>query len=344
MQQYSFSMRRCSGPRHPWRARWHQVLILAALAAGLASPAGAAKYAAEFLRIGAGARALGMGAAVTAMIDDASAVYWNPAAITRVPGAEIQLMHAEQFEDLADYDYAAFVQPLPDAGAIGVGLIRFSVSDILITTDAYDDENGNHQYDVGERIDPSRFYFDSDTEYGLFFTFARPVADRLSFGGSLKVIRQDLPGHTSFGLGADLGALWQPRVDLRLGARLSDATTTQLYWDSGRRETVTPTLSLGGALTRTLLAEALDVTLATDLVLYFDGRSTASQFEFGLPADLNAGLETWFRRLFAARIGWQESGVTAGAGFRVRGLGVDYAFVPHEALGSSHRVSASYAF
>jgi hypothetical protein len=57
-----------------------------------------------------------------------------------------------------------------------------------------------------------------------------------------------------------------------------------------------------------------------------------------------AGLEAWYRKLFAARVGWQESGATAGAGFRIRGFGVDYAFVPHEVLGSSHRVSASYQF
>jgi hypothetical protein len=43
-------------------------------------------------------------------------------------------------------------------------------------------------------------------------------------------------------------------------------------------------------------------------------------------------------------VGWQESGVTAGAGFRIRGFAVDYAFVPHDDLGSSHRVSGGYRF
>jgi hypothetical protein len=306
------------------------------------------KYAAEFLRIGAGARALGMGAAVTGQIDDASAVYWNPAGMLGVPRAEFVLMHAEQFASLADYDFAGYVQNLPQTGAIGVGLVRFAVADIVITRDAFVDVDGDHEYDPGvDGVDSSKFYYDSDAEYGLFFAYARPVSEALALGGTLKFVRQNLPGHSSFGVGTDLGALWSPRPELRLGARLSDATTTQLYWDTGRRETVRPSLFLGGAWRPVPPVRHLELAVALDLALTFEGRETASSFTLGsteLSGDPRLGLEASYRRLFTARAGWQESGVTAGAGFRLMGFGVDYAFVPHEDLGSSHRVSASYSF
>jgi len=309
------------------------------------TPAQAAKYAAEFLKIGAGARALGMGGAVTSRVDDASAVYWNPAAMVAVPRAEILLMHSEQFEDLADYDFGSYVLSLGETGALGIGLVRFAVSDIRITRDAYIDENNNHHYDWGEPILQDRFFFDSDTEYGLLFSFARRVRPQLSLGGSLKLVRQDLPGHSSFGVGADLGALWSPGPAWRLGARLSDATTTQIYWDTGTRETVTPSLSLGVTRFHTLASLHALLALSVDLALTFDGRETASSFSAGAAGgDVRAGLEAWYRGLFALRGGWQESGATAGAGFRLNGFGVDYAFVPHEALGNSHRLSASYSF
>ena len=37
--------------------------------------------AAQFLKIGVGARAIGMGGAFVAVADDATAIYWNPAGI-----------------------------------------------------------------------------------------------------------------------------------------------------------------------------------------------------------------------------------------------------------------------
>lgn len=311
-------------------------------------PAAADKYAAEFLKIGAGARALGMGSAVTALVDDGSAVYWNPAGMTAVERGEIVLMHAEQFGDLADYNFGSFVQSLEGTGtpgAVGIGIVHFSVDDILITEGAFDDENGNHRYDPGERIKEDEFYLDSDTEYGIFLSYARDAGDALSLGGSLKLVRQDLAGEGSFGIGADVGALWRSHPKFQLGARLSDVTTTQLFWDSGHRESVSPALSLGAAFFPLAHGRLFSGVIACDLATTFDGRETASTWAAGsLGIDPHVGAELWFRQIFAARIGHQPEGVTGGAGLRIRGFGVDYAFVPHEDLDSSHRVSASYCF
>ncbi len=44
--------------------------------------------AAQFLKIGVGARAIGMGGAFAATADDITAMYWNPAGLARVYGRE----------------------------------------------------------------------------------------------------------------------------------------------------------------------------------------------------------------------------------------------------------------
>lgn len=128
-------------------------LIVAFLAA-LTTPAGAAKYAAEFLKLGIGARALGMGSGFVALANDASAAYWNPAGLATLSKPEMLFMHSEQLGSLANHDYLGFVEPLSGEGtrsAVGIGLIRLSVDNILVTKDAYSDLNHNGSWDPGNR-------------------------------------------------------------------------------------------------------------------------------------------------------------------------------------------------
>src|SRR5579864_5665137 len=64
---------------------------------------------ANFLKLGVGARAEAMGEAYTAVADDATALHWNPAGITRVApdGGSIAFMHAPYIESTY-YDYGGF--------------------------------------------------------------------------------------------------------------------------------------------------------------------------------------------------------------------------------------------
>jgi hypothetical protein len=341
-QSAAVRLRACGRNRMP-------ALFLALLAlAGLAGSAGATKYAGEFLRIGVGARALGMGGSFVAIADDASAAYWNPAGLAGLGRAELLFMHAEQFGNLENHDYVSFVQPLSGAGkptAIGISLIRLSVGDILVTKDAYDDTNRNGQWDPGETIRPDLFHTENDTEYGLLLSYARETSSRLSLGGNIKILRQSLVGHSSFGVGCDLGALFHPLSELTLGVRLADVTTTAISWDTGRKESILPTLHLGAAWTREIKPVRGTVTAGLGLSSSFDREKEASQFSGGAwGGELHAGLEYWYARSVAVRVGTDSGHFTAGAGLRFRGLGVDYAYLSHEDLDATHRVSASVRF
>ena len=67
-----------------------QILVVSFLLLGLSASGGwATKYAGEFLALGVGARALGMGGAFVSLADDATAAYWNPAGIVLATGREL---------------------------------------------------------------------------------------------------------------------------------------------------------------------------------------------------------------------------------------------------------------
>lgn len=320
-------------------------LVAAGLAAAMAfpEPAAATKYAAEFLKLGVGARALGLGGAFVAMADDASTVYWNPAGVANLERAELMVMHAEQFGSLATHDYLGFAQPLAGdrRSAVGIGLVRFAVDDIKVTRDAFQDLNGDGEYQEGEPILTDKFRTESDSEYALFVTYAREVSDALALGVSAKSIRQGLVGNSSFGFGLDFGAHYRANSALTFGARLADVGTT-LSWDSGTRESVTPQLSLGATWRRAIPGLRGSLAASGNLVYATDGRDEASQLGSG--ADLQGGVEYWFDRVVAARVGSDAGDFTAGAGLRHRGLGIDYAFLGHADLDDTHRISASVAF
>ena len=154
--------------------------LLLAFAAG---EAGATKYAGSFMETGGGARALGMGGAFTAVADDPSAAFWNPAGLASLENRELLLMHSERFGDLIDRDYVAYTQPvnwsLFGAGSAGIGIsvIRLGVDDIPFTDHLQDelDTNGDGIVDDDEILGlfdlQDEIRYKSDQEFALLFSY-----------------------------------------------------------------------------------------------------------------------------------------------------------------------------
>jgi uncharacterized protein UPF0164 len=212
-------------------ASWPTALALAAILLAIASPrsAHATKYAGEFLKMPAGARAMGMGGAFVAVGDDASAVMWNPAGIILLPYHELLPMHAEAFGSLVNYDFGGLVWPL-DGGkgkhrALGLGFVRLGVNDIAITPrpeelqpgDWVDDgpdgqpftgdpgENDG-KWEPGERL-TQQFYDKirnkSSSDMAGLISYAFQKGEHWAFGGSLKFVRQSLPNRVQNISGVD---------------------------------------------------------------------------------------------------------------------------------------------
>src|SRR5262245_19449958 len=198
------------------------------LALVLPARAHATRYAGEFLRIGVGARALGMGSAFVGLADDGTAAYWNPAGLATLERREVTAMHAEQFGSIVQYDFLSYVMPIGSPGGakhgLGISLVRLGVDEIPDTRGLQViDQNGNGKFDYPEDrlvVDESRFIFDSDNDVALLLSYARDLRPGFSLGGNFKIIRQWLGDSLrSTGFGLDAGALWVGKT-WSAGARL----------------------------------------------------------------------------------------------------------------------------
>jgi len=327
---------------------------LFAAAVLLPAPAGATRYAGEFLRVGVGARALGMGSAFVGLADDGTAAYWNPAGLATLTSREITAMHAEQFGSIVKYDFLSYTMPLGAPGqpkqALAISFIRLGVDDIPDTRGLQIlDVNGNGKFDYPEDrliVDESRFVFDSNNDVALLFSYARALGQKLSLGGSLKVIHQWLGDSLrSNGFGLDVGALYLGPHGISAGAKLSDATTTQILWNTGTNEFIAPSLRIGAAKTQAFHGRRHVVTAALDVQVGFSDERLSSQAHLGsVTFEFHPGLEYWLERRVALRAGFEAKNFAAGAGFRYRKIGLDYAFLDHQDLDASHRISGSYSF
>jgi hypothetical protein len=345
-----------SYPGRGMHVKPHRLWIAAALLCLAAAPASATKYAAEFLKIPVGARAVGLGGAFTAIADDATSTFWNPAGMVYLPYKEAFLQHAEQFGSLVNHNFGGVVFPMRSGedrrSAFGVSLTWVGVDDIPVTPRPgglrpgdwldYGTDNdpttpgngqGNGQWDPGERllITSDDLFMASSTDLALGVSYARQRGRHFAWGGTVKFVRQSIPdtlagAHvTSFGAGLDAAALWMPTDAVTVSAVMRDLTTTYITWSNGTREFVAPNLTTGVAF-QFQPGEGHALTWGTDLAWDFEGRDLDGQMSLGpLNADLRTGLEYWFRNTVALRSGLNGKDLAFGAGVRYRHFGADYA-------------------
>lgn len=325
-----------------------------------------AKYGADFLADGVGARALGMGGAYVGLADDVHSAYWNPAGLNQLEYPEVAYMHVERFAGAVTFDYAALAWPLTHRSTLAAALVRSGVNDIKNTLNAWDPQLGRPRPQPEDYI--TSF---SAADYAFFLSYARIVSANLSFGASGKVIRRTIgPFADAWGYSVDLAAQYQ-QGPWQLGAVLQDATYQYQSWSVDRGafdesiETVNPAtgesytfeemfgafgeggslpegglfvvqplLRLGAAYAPQLGPGRL--TLAADLDVAIDGQQTYALNTGDVSYHPRFGVEYAYRGVAALRAGLTRltadaSGElsmspTIGAGVHFAPVSLDYSF------------------
>ncbi len=343
-------------------------MVALTLLAGVVSSHAAdeGSYALEFLGMGVGARAAAMGSAYVAVAEDATAAYWNPAGLTGVEHYGFSTQHADMFQQgtqesalmrgLAQYNFMNVVVPF-NAGKLGISWMRLGIDDVPRVT--FDDVNGdgilgtfrdlnqNGVKDVGERyIDtPQIAETFSTSDDALLLSYAQVLTERVSVGGTAKIVRQSVIANRGNGFGADIGAIVRLHDNVRAGLVVQDAVGTRVKWDTPGRPTFSRDANArAGLAVRLPGGKLVSLSLAGDVDLNRTTRLTEEASE----SRLHGGAELTLLRTVSFRAGLDAGELTAGAGFRipVRDVTVhaDYAFMTHPDLGDAQRLSLTGSF
>ena len=357
-----------------------RLFFLGAAAAALPAAAQSTKtpkYSNEFLNLGVGARALGMGKVQASLASDATAGYWNPAGLAnQTHKYDGVLMHSELFSGVVKNDYAAFSMPLDDKSAVGVSLMRLGVDNIADTR-ALVNEYGY--------VDYSKIEYFSVADYALLLSYARKISqvEGLSVGANGKIIYRNIGKFArGYGFGVDAGVQYNHKGwNLALMAR--DVTTTFTQWTINAEEYqkgITSTVANGqdaipkssaevtlprvvlGVGRRFELPKQFSALLATDLETTTDGQRGTLISTKAVSVDPRVGLEVGYKDLVFLRGGagnfqkiksftpngsggydsnWKGQ-YSLGAGVAVSGLRVDLALsrLAVEKLGSTSQTNS----
>lgn len=289
---------------------------------------------ANFLKIGLGARAAAMGDSYTAVSDDPTALYWNPAGLYQATDTRLSLTHAQWLQGVND-DTVFLSHHLGNDGAIGIGYTWAGVSSFLSTV-----ENGSGGYaGLGSSA--------SANDWALSFGYANSLGGIIGnhllhntlLGLKADYVAQNENGPTGNAIAFDAGMMQLfPKQNLALGFDLVNIGSSI----QGRSQ---PFLVKAGAswFVNPKLQPGDKLLFSGDVDLHDDtGFQPRFGTEYSLPLDkslagaLRAGLRTSDEQ-------YGLSFFTLGAGlskqFEGFQAGLDYAYVPYGVIGPTHRVT-----
>lgn len=263
--------------------------------------------AVNFLKIGPGARAISLGEAFCALCDDATSLYWNPAGLARIESPQISATYNSWLAG-SSQGYLSLAYPLssPNVGCLALG-INYMDMGLMTRTSLEGEELGG---------------FDADDTH-VTLGYGYPLTHQLNMGVSGGFVNEviDNEGTVSYFLGS-LGFLYEGANNLTLG----------LAFLNFGEDPLPSTVKVGAATQVESFTFSLDVGFPNDNDSYF-----------GLGAEWRAQ-ENLFLRLGYRGNNDEGQGLVGGAGFIIENLSLDYAFLPCNELGDTHRVSLGVRF
>jgi len=266
-----------------------------------------------FLKLGVGARAGGMGGAFSAISDDATATFWNPAGLT-YSRAQVAFTHTEWLQDITN-EFLAITFPA-FRGTLGLSFYTNSVGGIERRLNPSEEPIGTVEA--------------NDVALGL--SYATSISSSLKAGLTVKYLYEKIFIESAAGYAFDFGLILQP-----FSNPLQLAVVAQNFgsMDKLRAESINlpKTVRLGISYLFALDGIGGKVLLAADGVKVIETDFRGS-----------FGAELQFKSQLAVRVGYQtglsRQAFGGGLGLKMNRYHLDYGFIPFDSnFGDTHRFS-----
>jgi hypothetical protein len=290
----------------------------------------------QFLKIGAGARAAGMGEAFVAVANDVTALFYNPAGLVQFKENQVHFSHTSWLVDL-QHEFAGAVYHLSDADAAGVAVTSLHTEDMEVTTET-------------QPFGTGRYFTYGDVAVGL--SYARSMTSQFSFGATVRYVEETIDVLKTRAVMVDLGTYYWTG----LGSTRFSVVVTNFGGDVSPEGTVT---TLNGGKISDFQSYSPPTQFKIGFAMEpFDNEThkLTTSIQLNHPNDnsenLGLGAEYSWGKMFFARLGYKinldEESFTAGAGL-VAPLGFatgafDYSFAAFTHLGGVHRISLTIGF
>lgn len=311
---------------------------------------------AQFLKLGVGARAVGMGGGFVALADDASSMYWNPAGMINLKGFNTTFMHNKWALDIS-HDFMGVTFPAGRSGVLGFSLTTLSMGEKEITTVEKPDGNG-------------LTYSVLDMSFGI--SYAHKISNRMSYGHTLKFIRLSAYNEVASTIAVDIGMLFKTEFNgLKIGMCLSNFGGELQYEGRDLIEKADIDDELEGNYLTDVnlntepwpLPLLIRVGIAVDILGIDDSFIAHSNHGLKISLDaehpndsrehINIGCEYSYNTLFFIRGGYRfnydEENVTFGAGLKMN-MGkfgntfLNYSLMPFGPFGNTNQLSIELSF
>jgi hypothetical protein len=310
--------------------------------------------AGQFLKIPVGGKAAGMGYAYTSIVDNATALYWNPAGIASLDRVHGSVSHTMWIAELT-HNFAGLVVPVGEGSSFGISAIALQSGSIEQTTIEQPEGTGTF-YDV--------------LDFAVGVSYARKMTEFVHIGATVKYVSQRIWNESAETFAVDFGAILHTGFkDMKLGLsfqnvgpglRMSGRDLIRQV-DQDPNSTMNPYLETSvqtqewGLPTSYRVSSSMSLIGNEGLVQLENSRLLLALDAVHLndnPEHYSVGAEYEFAGTFAVRGGYvfqtDEEGLTLGAGLNIpagaTSFSFDYAYAVFGMLGSVQHFTLSASF